>query len=70
MQALWLRYAQYLSTEPHSSPWVRPLGFVRFLQLRWLAESANETISGGVARILKRLSKRREHRALFPSGYQ
>jgi hypothetical protein len=68
-QALWLRYGQYRSIEPDSSPWSRPLGFVYFLQQRWLLDTPNAMLSGAVARSFKRLSKRREHRAIWPSGY-
>lgn len=69
LQVFWLLYNQYLSTYPNETPWPQPLGFMRFLQQRWLVDSSQTTLKGGIARVLKRLQKSREYRTQYPSGY-
>jgi hypothetical protein len=82
MQVFWLLYNQYLSTIvpapvpgtlpgalPRAVGWLQPLGFIRFLQQRWLVDSSQTTLKGGMERVLKRFQKSREYRTQFPSGH-
>jgi hypothetical protein len=63
-QIFWLLYSQYLSTLPKNRRTLRPLGFLRFLQHRWLVDTPQAMVRGGWARIRARMA--REHPSPTP----
>jgi hypothetical protein len=57
-QLFWLLYGQYLTTRPEGARGLPLLGFLRYMQHRWLVDSPVEMVRGGWARSRERRARR------------